>query len=124
MRFIPAASRTRSISTSSSGVASFEPDWRRLVQRINDAYAKEVARVDQDRDGVISAVEGDVDSGQRRVRDNARLFLPATRYDRFAVTREINDGMLAPRFANSQRAVGAHRIRVRGESGRARVLRA
>jgi hypothetical protein len=29
--------------------------------------------------------------------------LPATVFNRFAVTREINDGMLAPRFAPSQR---------------------
>lgn len=35
---------------------------------------------------------------------NTRLYLPATAFDRFAVTREINDGMLAPRFAPSQRA--------------------
>jgi hypothetical protein len=83
---------------------SFEPGLTDVVQRINDAYAKEVARVDQNRDGVISAVEGDVDSASDGFEDNARLFLPATSYDRFAVTREINDGMLAPRFANSQRA--------------------
>jgi hypothetical protein len=30
--------------------------------------------------------------------------IPATQYDRVAVTREINDGLLAPRFAPSQRA--------------------
>jgi hypothetical protein len=30
--------------------------------------------------------------------------LPATSFRRFAVTREINDGYLAPRFAPSQRA--------------------
>ena len=45
-----------------------------------------------------------MDSASDGFEDNARLFLPATSYDRFAVTREINDGMLAPRFANSQRA--------------------
>jgi len=32
------------------------------------------------------------------------LFILATRFNRFAVTREINDGLLAPRFAPSQRA--------------------
>jgi len=53
---------------------------------------------------VISAVEGDVDSASDGFADNARLFLPATSYNRFAVTREINDGYLAPRFAPSQRA--------------------
>jgi hypothetical protein len=32
------------------------------------------------------------------------LFIPATQFTRFAVTREINDGLLAPRFAPSQKA--------------------
>jgi hypothetical protein len=32
------------------------------------------------------------------------LYLNATEFDRFAVTRELNDGLLAPRFAPSQRA--------------------
>ena len=32
------------------------------------------------------------------------MFLPATAFNRVAVTREINDGLLAPRFAPSQRA--------------------
>jgi len=53
---------------------------------------------------VISAVEGDVDSASDGFVDNTRLFLPATSFDRFAVTREINDGLLAPRFAPSQKA--------------------
>ena len=69
-----------------------------------DAYEAEVAHVDQDGDGVISAVEGDIDSASDGFADNARLFLPATSFDRFAVTREINDGLLAPRFAPSQKA--------------------
>ena len=69
-----------------------------------DAYAAEVKRVDTDGDGVISAVEGDVDTPSDGFADNARLFLPATAFNRFAVTREINDGLLAPRFAPSQRA--------------------
>ncbi len=69
-----------------------------------DAYAAEVARVDTNGDGVISAVEGDIDTASDGFSDNARLFLPATAFNRFAVTREINDGLLAPRFAPSQRA--------------------
>ena len=68
-----------------------------------DAYAKEVARVDQNHDGIISAVEGDIDSASDGFSDNARLFLPPTAFSRFAVTREINDGLLAPRFAPSER---------------------
>lgn len=69
-----------------------------------DAYALEVRRVDANGDGVISAVEGDVDTASDGFADNTRLFLPPTSFHRFAVTREINDGMLAPRFAPSQRA--------------------
>ena len=45
-----------------------------------------------------------MDSASDGFGDNARLFLPATSFDRFAVTREINDGLLAPRFAPSQKA--------------------
>jgi hypothetical protein len=66
--------------------------------------AAEVARVDQNGDGIVSALEGDVDSASDGFADNTRLFLPATAFLRFAVTREINDGLLAPRFAPSQRA--------------------
>jgi len=103
-RFIPSGLANEIYLDVFERVASFEPGLTSLPQRIFDAYAQEVARVDQNRDGVISSVEGDVDSASDGFEDNARLFLPATSYDRFAVTREINDGMLAPRFANSQRA--------------------
>jgi len=71
--------------------------------RLFDAYAVEVARVDANGDGVISALEGDVDSASDGFADNSRLFIPATQFNRFAVTREINDGLLAPRFAPSTR---------------------
>jgi len=49
-------------------------------------------------------VEGDIDTPSDGFADNTRLFLPPTAFNRFAVTREINDGLLAPRFAPSQRA--------------------
>ena len=84
--------------------ASFEPNVKNLQRRLFDAYAAEVARVDANHDGIISAVEGDIDTASDGFPDNARLFLPATAFNRFAVTREINDGLLAPRFAPSQRA--------------------
>jgi hypothetical protein len=85
-------------------LASFEPDVKRLERRLNDAYAAEVARVDQNGDGIISAVEGDVDTPTDGFPDNARLYLSPLSFNRFAVTREINDGLLAPRFSPSQRA--------------------
>ena len=84
--------------------ASFEPQVKNLQGRLFDAYAAEVARVDQNGDGIISAAEGDIDTASDGFADNTRLFLPATVFNRFAVTREINDGLLAPRFAPSQRA--------------------
>jgi hypothetical protein len=85
-----------------------------LEQRLYDAYAAEVARVDENGDGVISSVEGDIEEGSDGFEDNERLFLPATSYNRFAVTREIDDGLLAPRFAPSQRAwvMQGRRVRV------------
>jgi hypothetical protein len=54
--------------------------------------------------GVVSAAEGDVDTASDGFANNERLFIPATQFNRFAVTREINDGLLAPRFAPSQKA--------------------
>jgi hypothetical protein len=84
--------------------ASFEPHEHNLQRRLFDAYAKEVSRVDQNHDGIISAPEGDIDTPSDGFANNTRLFLPATVFGRFDVTREINDGLLAPRFAPSERA--------------------
>src|SRR6266849_418980 len=85
-------------------LASFEPSTKNLQGRLYDAYAAEVARVDTNGDGIISAAEGDIDTASDGFPNNERLFLPPTVFNRFAVTREINDGLLAPRFAPSQRA--------------------
>jgi len=85
-------------------VTSFERGVTDFKQRLFDAYAAEVKRVDANGDGVVSALEGDVDSASDGFADNTRLFIPATQFNRFAVTREINDGLLAPRFAPSQKA--------------------
>ena len=84
-------------------LASFEPGTSG-EKRLFDAYAYEVSLVDQNGDGVISAVEGDPDSASDGFKDNTRLYLDAPSFDRFAVTREINDGILAPRFAPSTQA--------------------
>jgi hypothetical protein len=85
-------------------LASFEPSVKSLERRLNDAYAAEVARVNPNGDGIITAVVGDVDTPTDGFPDNARLFLSPQSFNRFAVTREINDGLLAPRFSPSQRA--------------------
>ena len=94
--------------------ASFEPENNNLERRLFDAYAAEVARVDSDHDGVISAVEGDIDTASDGFPDNTRLFLSPTVFNRFAVTREINDGLIAPRFSPSTQAwvLGGTRVPV------------
>jgi hypothetical protein len=85
-------------------LASFEPQVRHLQQRLFDAYAAEVRRVSGNDDGIVTAARGDVDTSTDGFPDNSRLYLSPTVFNRFAVTREINDGLLAPRFAPSQRA--------------------
>lgn len=102
-RFIPSGLAHEIYLDAYERLASFEPGVG-FPQRLFDAYASEVKRVDSNGDGVISAAEGDVDTASDGFADNTRLFLPATSFHRFAVTREINDGYLAPRFAPSQKA--------------------
>jgi hypothetical protein len=102
-RFIPSGLAHEIYLDTWLRLASFEPGVP-YPKRLFDAYAAEVKRVDKNGDGVISAEEGDVDTASDGFADNSRLFLPATSFRRFAVTREINDGYLAPRFAPSTRA--------------------
>jgi hypothetical protein len=59
--------------------------------------------VDQNHDGIISAPEGDIDTPSDGFADSTRLFLPPTVFGRFAVTLEVNDGLLAPRLAQRAR---------------------
>ena len=103
-RFIPSGLTEEILLNVFCRVRSFQPGVTNVGQRLLNSYAIEVARVDTNGDGVISfsevPINGTSDGGQ----PNKRLFLPATAFNRFAVTREINDGMLAPRFAPSQRA--------------------
>src|SRR5207245_7503978 len=68
--------------------AYIEPTVTDLERRMFDAYAAEVAQLDQNGDGIVSAVEGDIDTASDGFQDNTRLFLPATAFNRFAVTRE------------------------------------
>jgi hypothetical protein len=103
-RFIPSGLANEIFLDVYERLASFEPNVTQFNKRLFDAYAAEVARVDTNGDGVISALEGDVDTASDGFPDNIRLFIPATQFNRFAVTREINDGLLAPRFAPSQKA--------------------
>ena len=103
LRFIPSGLTDEVIQDVFTRVRSFEPDVTDPGQRLFDAYAYEVSLVDQNGDGVISFQEANVNATSDGL-PNARLYLPATTFNRFAVTREIDDGLLAPRFAPSQRA--------------------
>jgi hypothetical protein len=102
-RFIPSGLANEVLLSAFVRVASFEPDVTDVGQRIFDAYAHEIARVDADGDGAISFVEADID-GESDGLSNRRLYLSPRAFNRFAVTRELNDGLLAPRFAPSQRS--------------------
>jgi hypothetical protein len=105
MRFIPSGLAKEIMLDVYERLASFEPGVTDFNTRLFDAYAAEVARVEGPKgDGVISAAEGDIDTASDGFADNTRLFLAAPTFKRFAVTREINDGLLAPRFAPSQKA--------------------
>ena len=101
LRFIPSGLANEVFLDTFERVASFEPGVP-FPRRLFDAYAREVARVAPNGHGVISFEEANIADTSDGL-PNTRLFLPATAFDRFAVTREINDGMLAPRFAPSQR---------------------
>jgi len=103
-RFIPSGLANEIFLDVYERLASFEPNVHDFDRRLFDAYAFEVSFVDTNGDGVVSAAEGDVDTASDGFEDNSRLFIPATHFERFAVTREINDGILAPRFAPSQKA--------------------
>ncbi len=78
-----------------------------MPERLYIAFQRQVAKVDLSGDGAISHQEafitGNFVNGEQTLA-NRNLFIPATGFNRFAVTREINDGLLAPRFAPSQRA--------------------
>jgi hypothetical protein len=108
LRFIPSGLANEVMLDVYVRIASFEPGVSSLTKRIFDAYAFEVARIDQNEDGVISfrETEDDEEEGASSLqgKEEIELFLPPTKFNRFAVTREINDGLLAPRFAPSQRA--------------------
>ena len=88
---------------------------RNLQRRLFDAYAAEMKRVSGNDDGIITAAQGDIDTPTDGFADNSRPYLPPTAFNRFAVTRAINDGLsglLAPRFAPSQRAWVLSGVRV------------
>jgi hypothetical protein len=103
LRFIPSGLANEILLDVYMRLKSFEPGVANFNRRLFDAYAAEVKRVDANADGVLTFVEADEEDESDGM-PNERLYLSPTQFDRFAVTREINDGLLAPRFAPSQRA--------------------
>jgi hypothetical protein len=85
--------------------ASFHPEEGNLQRRLYLAVAKEIALVDQNNDGVLSFAELDMNGTSDGGQSNKRLYFPLSRFSRFTVQKEINDGIVAPRFANSTRGV-------------------
>ncbi len=101
-RFIPSRLTEEILFDVMVRIASFEPAVTDVAQRFYDAYAYEVSLVDQNGDGILSFVEADI-NGTSDGLANTRLYLPVTAFNRYAMTREIDDGLLAPRFAPGQR---------------------
>ncbi len=83
--------------------ASFHPEETNLQTRLYLSLAYQYSLIDQNNDGVLTFEELDI-NGMSDGRPNTRLYFPITEFDRYIIQREINDGMIVPRFANSQRA--------------------
>ncbi len=109
-RFIPSGLTAEILFNVFARPASFLPGVTDVGERLLRSYAIEVARIDQDGDGALSFAEADVTATSDGGQPNTRLYLSPRAFNRFAITREINDGLLAPRFAPSQRAyvLGGH----------------
>jgi hypothetical protein len=104
-RFIPSGIAREVLLNAYERLASFEPNEHNLAQRLLKGYKAAIAIVDTNGDGIVSAAEGDIDTPNSHCPqgDNTCIYLLPRSYNRFAVTREINDGLLAPRFAPSTR---------------------
>ncbi len=85
--------------------ASFFPNEGSLQRRLYLSIARQVSLVDQNNDGTLSFAEIDINGTSDGGQSNRRLYFPLSSFSRFTVQKEINDGIIAPRFANSTRAV-------------------
>lgn len=103
LRFIPSGLTDEVLFNVFLRIKSFHPEITDVGQRLLISYAQEVDRIDADKDGAVSFAEADV-NGFSDGLPNTRLYLPPKAFNRFAITRELNDGLLAPRFAPSTRA--------------------
>ena len=85
-RFIPSGVAAEIFRNVFTRRASFLPGVTDVGERLLRAYAIEVARVDQNGDGVISFAEADVDGFSDGL-PNTRLYVSPRSFDRFFVTR-------------------------------------
>ena len=83
-----------------------QDDERRKVLDLKDMFIDVGATSSFDVKKKLGIRAGDpiVPEAGFHVMSNERLYLGATAFNRFAVTRELNVGLLAPRFSPSQRA--------------------
>src|SRR5262249_41144484 len=113
-RFVPSGVAREVFLNVFERLDSFRPDLTNLQDRLVEGYKAAIAIADANHDGIISAPEGDIDtcndscfpatpSDECTTSDSSCLFLSPKKFNRFAVTREINDGYIAPRFAPSQK---------------------
>jgi len=104
-RFVPSGIAREAFLNAFERLVSFEPGEHDLTRRLNDGYRAAVALIDTNHDGIVSSGEGDIDTENPNCPqgDNTCFFLLPRSFNRFAVSREINDGLLAPRFAPSTR---------------------
>jgi hypothetical protein len=84
--------------------SSFHPEENNLQRRLYLALAYEYSLIDSNNDGVLSFEELDINGTSDGGQSNERLYFAITKFDRLVIQREINDGLVVPRFANSQRA--------------------
>ena len=75
-RFIPSGIANEILLDVYERLASFMPHEHDLDQAAVRRLAEEVRRIDTNDDGIISAAEGDIDTGSDGFSDNTRLFLP------------------------------------------------
>lgn len=102
LRFVPSGLANEILLDVFVRLDSFERGVTDFARRVVQAQAAEMARIDANHDGFVDAVEADIEGTSDGGQSNDRLYIPITQYKRFAVTREINDGLLAPRFAPRQ----------------------
>lgn len=103
LRFIPSRLTEEVLFDVMVRRASFEPTITNVGQRFFLAMAYEIALIDQNTDGVLSFQEVNINGTSDGGQPNTRLYLAATAFNRYAMTRELNDGLLAPRFGPGQR---------------------